>query len=160
MPTMKRLLWVDDDGEDRFLFERSILEDQGMVTDWARDATEAVVALQEKDYSLVLLDQVFPILQESSYKDVWSGCRLLYWLRGRKPPAGAPQGAAGWASFLHDKKALAGNQNIPVIIISGFQDDHVDQALEGVSPGIDIFPKPVDGDKLIETIVNLLAQPK
>jgi len=155
MAKKRRVLWVDDDGKDRFQYELSVLEDSGFTTDWALDAEEALASLSKEAYDLVLLDQVFPIGKDSSYKDVWSGCRLLYWLRSEPPPAGAPQGAL-WAWLLGKNKPKSKNREIPVIIISGFQDDHVDAALRQINQGISIFPKPVDGDELIRTIDGLL----
>jgi len=157
MEKKRRVLWVDDDGKGRFQYELSVLEEYGLATDWAVDAGEAVSSLSKTGYDLVLLDQVFPIGQESSYKDVWSGCRLLYWLRGKQPPAGAPQGAL-WASLLRRNQPAEVNRSVSVIIISGFQDDHVDEALRQENQDIAIFPKPVDGDKLLARIENLLAR--
>jgi CheY-like chemotaxis protein len=154
--TRRRALWVDDDGEDRFLYEISILKDENIFTDWAIDASEAVVRLQETAYNLVILDQVFPIDPDLSFKDVWSGCRLLYWLRGEAPPRAAHQGG-GWPEFLHEKKPLEKNRGVPVIIISGFQDDQVDEALKNANQSVTIFPKPVDGEKLTEVVTRLLS---
>jgi len=159
MTKMQRALWVDDDGEGRFPYELSVLVDHNVSTDWAIDAAEAVAKLQNTPYDLVLLDQVFPIHRDSSYKDVWSGCRLLYWLRGENPPGDSPQ-VAVWTEFLRGKVPLPINRKVPVIIISGFQDDHVDDALKKANHGIPIFPKPVDGDKLLETIAQLLSKEK
>src|SRR5262245_32422122 len=99
MPTTSRILWLDDDGPNRFPYELSVLADKGLSSDWAEDATEAVRKLSTVVFSLVLLDQVFPLVKGSTYKDIWSGCRLLYWLRGLEPPPGAPQGAI-WAKLL------------------------------------------------------------
>jgi DNA-binding response OmpR family regulator len=155
--TTLRALWVDDDREERFQYELSVLADHGLTTDWALDAAEAVARLSKNTYDLVLLDQVFPISQDSSYKDVWSGCRLLYWLRGLEPPGGAPQGAI-WAQFLRKKKPRPQNKMVPVVIISGFQDDHVDEALTKAARGILIFAKPVDGDELIAKIKKILIK--
>lgn len=106
---------------------------------------------------MVLLDQAFPIGQGYSYKDVWSGCRLLSWLRSEEPPAGAPHGAL-WVDLLRKNKPEPKNREVPVIIISGFQDDQVDAALRRINRRISIFPKPVDGDELIETIEKMLAR--
>lgn len=156
MTTTLHALWVDDDGEDRFQYELSVLADHGITTDWAIDAAQAVARLSSAPYDLILLDQVFPISQDSSYKDVWSGCRLLYWLRGLQPPSGAPQGAM-WANLLKGKRPTPKNQNRPVIIISGFQDDDVDDALKEANRSISIFPKPVDGDELRKTFLKLLS---
>ena len=157
MDRQRYVLWVDDDGRDRFLYELSILEENGLVTDWAFDAEEAISLLSKKNYDLVLLDQVFPVGRKSSYKDVWSGCRLLYWLRGEELPAEAPQGAL-WAGVLDMLQPLEENSYVPVIIISGFQDDFVDKALHEKSQGITIFPKPVNGDKLLAKIDQLMPR--
>jgi DNA-binding response OmpR family regulator len=156
MMTKRRALWVDDDNEDRFLYEISILEDENIATDWAADASEAVSKLQSTVYNLIILDQVFPIGPDSSFKDVWSGCRLLYWLRGEAPPVEAHRGG-GWPEFLDGKKPLLKNKSVPVIIISGFQDNQVDEALKNANHSVTIFPKPVDGEKLIEVVTRLLS---
>lgn len=157
MAKIRRLLWVDDDGRGRFPYELSVLDDNGFETDWASNAAEAVEMLSATNYELVLLDQVFPVDQKSSYRDVWSGCRLLYWLRGKRPPTNAPQGAM-WNELLLKNRPRPKNKNLPVIIISGFQDDSVDQALRQTNHGISIFPKPVDGDELIRTISIVLPR--
>lgn len=157
MTKKQKVLWVDDDGPDRFPYELSVLEEHHFETDWALDAEQAVNRLSAGHYNLVLLDQAFPIDYRSSYRDVWSGCRLLYWLRGKRPPTGASQGAM-WTELFRRNRPRLKNKNIPVIIISGFQDDLVDEALRQIDHEISIFPKPVDGDELIRTIDSALPR--
>jgi hypothetical protein len=61
---MKRALWVDDDGSDRFLYELCVLEEHDVTTDWAINAAEAVTALSTGDFwdltSSCRLEQIYP----------------------------------------------------------------------------------------------------
>lgn len=165
MQKFKNILWVDDDGRDHFLYELSVLAEQGVLVDFALDAAEAIAKLQANEYDLVIFDQHFPIVtvfnsqygvSTSQGQDLWSGCRLLYWLRGE--PFAEVQGQADWSAIFCDRRPLPSNRNTPVIFISGFQDDHVDKALGRVSPEIDCFPKPVDVAILTEIMARLLRK--
>lgn len=154
MKNARTLLWVDDDGAERFPYEIDCLASIGWKTDWATSAAAAAESLAASRYDLVLLDQVFPLRDGDSYKDVWSGCRLLYWLRGKGAPAGAPQ-KDEWLELARERRPFAANAGVPVIIISAFQDDHVDEALSAITPMTVILPKPVDENILLKRVKEL-----
>ena len=148
------LLWVDDDGVGRFAYEIDCLARMGWKTVWATGAEEAASTLSTSRYDLVLLDQVFPFRSGDSYRDVWTGCRLLYWLRGRGVPPDAPQREA-WLQLTKSVRPHKGNKDAPVIIVSAFQDEHVDAALSAVIPPKFILPKPVDENILLQRVKEL-----
>jgi|1186.fasta_scaffold57808_2 CheY-like chemotaxis protein len=152
MTHYRQILWVDDDGKDRFPFEIDCLKRIGWHINWAESAEEAVEKLLEKSFDLVLLDQVFPFEKDGRHKDVWSGCRLLYWLRGRDAaPHGAPPHDE-WARLAARKPPQNGNRDVMVIVISAFQDDDVDAALKTIRLPPKLLPKPVDEDLLLELV--------
>jgi CheY-like chemotaxis protein len=154
MKNSRTLLWVDDDGAERFPYEIDCLAGIGWKTVWAKNAAAAAEFLAAGRCDLVLLDQVFPFHDGDSYKDVWSGCRLLYWLRGEGAPAGAPQ-KDDWLELARGSRPFEENIGVPVIIISAFQDDHVDEALSAITPGTVILPKPVDESILLQHVKEL-----
>jgi CheY-like chemotaxis protein len=148
----RQILWVDDDGEDRFRFEIDCLKRIGWDIIWAKSAEKAVENLLEKSFDLVLLDQVFPFEEDGRHKDVWSGCRLLYWLRGGDTvPSKAPP-YDEWARLAARKPPQNGNRDVMVIVLSAFQDDAVDAALKAIRLPPKLLPKPVDEDLLLELV--------
>jgi hypothetical protein len=151
----RTLLWVDDDDAEHFPYEIDCLARIGWKTDWATSAAEAADALATNRYDLVLLDQVFPLHKDETYMDVWSGCRLLYWLRGQGAPAGAPQ-REDWIVLGRETRPSEENAGVPVIVISAFQDELVDEALGAIVPTIAILPKPVDENILLQHIKGLI----
>lgn len=147
----QRLLWLDDDGRERFPYEIDCLERLGWQIDWALNGEEAVRALAKHRYDLVLLDQVFPFVTGDRHIDAWSGCRLLFWLRGEGVPPTAPW-QSKWSKLASQQRPQNGNGEIPVVVISAFQDDHVDAAFKMIEPPPQILPKPIDDGLLLEIV--------
>ena len=154
--TEKTVLWVDDDPRERFAYEEEILTTTyGFHLTWATTITSAARALARKPFDVVLLDQMFPWGTEHDTPDVWSGCKLLYWLRGTSfTAASCPWGwSDDTATF---KKALRYprkvNRTIPVIVMSAYADVDVAAALSTASTqdkNIPMLSKPVDIPELL-----------
>lgn len=146
------LLWIDDDGPDRFLYEEYVLQGKGWRVVWATSVREALEILGKDGFDAILLDQMLPLNPGPlAPADVWSGCLLLYWLRGMARPPAAPQveepDVFGYVS------PLSSNRAIKVIIVSAFHDDEVEEAIRAAEASIPIVKKPIDLEKLIGTLV-------
>jgi hypothetical protein len=142
------LLWIDDDGPGRFLYEEYMLTKRGWSIVWATSVRDALERLGSEGFAAIMLDQMLPLDPGPlAPTDVWSGCLLLYWLRGRPRPAAAPQ-AEDPDMFL-EFSPLGGNRSSTVIIVSAFHDDEVEEAIKAIEPSMQVIKKPIDLDKLI-----------
>jgi CheY-like chemotaxis protein len=120
------LLWVDDDGRERFLYEEHLLSRRGWVIQWAKSVREAIDKLQGACFDAVLLDQMLPLEPGAlDSTDVWSGCLLLYWLRGMPGPSSAPPA------------------------LEAFHDDEVTAAIKAAGSAVPMVSKPIDAEKLL-----------
>jgi len=123
---MPRLLWIDDEGERKFLFEAYKLRQEGWIVEWAVTVEEATAALSTQPYDAVLLDQMMPLGGDGSHHvDVWTGCLVLWWLRRGHPPEAAPPLSIEASRVLWTTKALEENRRVPAICVSAFDDDEV-----------------------------------
>jgi CheY-like chemotaxis protein len=154
----KRLLWLDDDHLlERFEYEIMVIEeDFGWALKTATCLDDAVELLASENFDAVLLDQQFPVQQISdenmaSYapeaQDVWMGCVLLYWLRGKIMDI--PQSPAEVSNMLIELpiSPLEVNKAIPVVMLSVANEKAVTNALGQASKGdkgISMQGKPVD----------------
>src|SRR5215211_6192631 len=77
----KKLLWVDDDGERRFRYERRILQQEGWEVVWAEDINKAREALAIQDFGALILDQSLPFVKDGTPTGIEGGYLLLHWLR-------------------------------------------------------------------------------
>jgi CheY-like chemotaxis protein len=146
------LLWIDDDGPERFLYEEYVLQGKGWRVVWATSVREALEILSKEGFDAILLDQMLPLNPGPlAPADVWSGCLLLYWLRGMLRPSAAPQ--VEEPDMFGDISPLLSNRLNKVIIVSAFHDDEVEEAIRTVEASISIVKKPIDLDKLIVTLV-------
>lgn len=146
MADEKTLLWVDDDGEERFLYEKYSLEKKGWSITWALTVLEAARNLEEKSFDAVLLDQMLPPQKYEDEPSYWGGCALLYWLRG----AERIQDATDF-DFLGELTPRDHNQEIRVTLVSAFYDDHVmDHVNKAPGPAVELVEKPI-------TLTRLLA---
>jgi len=146
MADEKTLLWVDDDGEERFLHEKYNLEKRGWTIVWALTVLEAAEELAEKSFDAVLLDQMLPPQKYEDEPNLWGGCALLYWLRG----GGLLRDAKDF-DFVANLTPLSHNQKIRVTLVSAFYDDQVmDQVSKAPGPSVELVQKPI-------TLTRLLA---
>lgn len=150
----QRLLWIDDDGEGRYLSEVLFLAHRGWEVVWARDARSAMEILSSEQIAAVLLDQVFPHDSNLSEKeDIWAGCRLLFWLRKAKGPDKAPL-SEGWAQLLNEWQPLPENDGVPVLLVSAYQDfrngeiENTARQASETDSDMKVVRKPVDFGKI------------
>ena len=134
------LLWTDDDAPDRFLFEIGRIETRGWKVDWALDIWEAAQMLASRPFNALILDQMLPFhigenAHEPVYKEtqVWGGCVLLRWLRGKGPPDKAPLDSIEPDQRLRRLHPQPENARIPVIVVSAFYDEDVLTAMRDAS---------------------------
>jgi len=143
------LLWLDDDPKHRYSYEEEILASDGWTIVWASSVVEAAQALKRRlqpsmRIRALLLDQMTPWAGELDHQDIWSGCKLLSWLRGNAFPSGYP-----WPEDDRTKgisslgKPVPYNRSLPVLILSGFDDDDVARATKAVDD-VPMLSKPVD----------------
>lgn len=139
----RALLWIDDDGPDRFPYEEYMLAESGWKVVWATSVRDALKKLSEDRFDAILLDQMLPVDPGPlAPADVWSGCLLLYWLRDLTRPAAAPQ--AETPNVYGDGDPLEANRKAKVVIVSAFHDDEVEGAINAADNTIQIVKKPVD----------------
>jgi len=144
-----RLLWVDDDGEKRFRYERRILQQQGWEVIWAEDIDMACSLLTTEEFGALILDQSLPFIKEFTPTGIEGGYLLLHWLRRGNLPEqfDLPQG---------DTPSQPGpprpaNQRLPVLFVSAYYDEELRwqmEKLNGDSGPVDIVSKPVDQQDL------------
>ena len=145
------LLWIDDDGPDRFPYEEYMFIQSGWKVVWATSVREALSKLGKDRFDAILLDQMLPLDPGPlAPADVWSGCLLLYWLRGLPRPAAAPQ--VEDPNVFGEFVPLESNREVAVVIVSAFHDDEVEQAITTAEMTISIVKKPIDLDRLNEAI--------
>jgi CheY-like chemotaxis protein len=141
----KTLLWVDDDGEERFLYEKYNLEKRGWRITWAFTVREAAMKLAEDSYDAVLLDQMLPPRNNEDEPSFWGGCALLYWLRG----GGRLQDTRDF-DFVADFIPRPHNQIIRVTLVSAFYDDQVmSYVVNAPGPAVELVRKPIDLSHLV-----------
>jgi len=151
----RTLLWVDDDGPERFLYEAYMLERSGWKVQWARSVMEGMESLGQERFDAVLLDQMLPFgvlgADGGDPPDVWAGCLLLYWLRGLSRPSAAPPVRASDEREFSSRRAREENREVPAIIVSAFYDDDVDAAVKKVQ-AVPQFSKPLEVQQLLAVL--------
>ena len=151
-----RLLWADDDIGRRFVYNRYRLEEEGWRVEEAPHVLDAARKLSEEDYDFILLDQMYPFSAHAPADDVWGGCRLLYWLKGRtQPRVAGPVPSIEQLGKLSPRKS---NQQAPLMFLSSFDDPAVRKALHEVVPDFRLETKPIFPEQLL-TIIRELRQP-
>lgn len=148
------VLWVDDDGPDRFMYEEYLLGRKGWVIRWACDVVTAACYLKDSRFSIVIIDQMLPIQVQGELSE-WGGYHLLAWLRG----AGGqhhPE-APGLPLELHQFGTLADNRSVPVIIVSAFSDETIEDATRRLpcQASTAAIPKPIDISRLMRSVEGL-----
>jgi len=139
MADSKTLLWVDDDGKERFLYEQYNLEKRGWSITWSLTVLEAARNLEEKPFDAVLLDQTLPPQRYEDEPSYWGGCALLYWLRGGERLQDTTD-----FDFLGELTPRGHNQNIGVTLVSAFYDDQVmGYVKKAPGPLVELVQKPI-----------------
>jgi hypothetical protein len=154
----KTLLWVDDDGERRFRYERRILAKEGWDVMWAEDINTARLLLSTDDFDALILDQRLPFEKERTPTGVEGGYLLLHWVRlGILPEQFELPQADNSPEFEPPKET---NRRLQVLFISAYYDEDLQaqmQKLNGEHGQIEITPKPVDPQDLLR-FVNLIKR--
>jgi CheY-like chemotaxis protein len=141
-----RLLWVDDDGPNRFRYEEAVLkEDRRCAVDWASNVEHALSLLRTEAFDAIVLDQMLPLTEHSTASDYWGGCVVLHWLKLSSYPATAPPTLQ---PALFRAPPLPANVAAPVCFVSAFSDDDVHRELLRADRTLPIFAKPLDLDLL------------
>ena len=152
----RSLLWIDDDAPDRFRHEHRLLTRQGWEITWATSASTGAEALCNRAFKVVLLDQMLPWSDDALAKEpeeVWAGCLLLFWLRGRSRPSKAPPRKA--FERLSIMKPLPTNRTVPVILSSAYFDEEIVASFLEIEPNLVELPKPIDFDRLLEILASV-----
>jgi CheY-like chemotaxis protein len=150
------LLWIDDDAPDRFRHEHRLLTRQGWEITWATNARAGAEALRERAFKVVLLDQMLPWSEDKlgrEQEEVWAGCLLLFWLRGKSRPSKAPPREA--FDGLYAMQPLAANKTAHVILSSAYFDDEIMASLLEIEPDLPELPKPIDRDRLLDLLASV-----
>ena len=150
MEKLMKLLWIDDDGKDRFPYESRKLSNYGYEITWAESGTEAADALQKETFTTILLDQQLP-WEKNGFSVVWGGVLLYAWMRGKERPNNAPP-CEGFDAL----PKLEYKVDARVIIVSAFYDNGVAEARRALGL-IDrmVLSKPID----LETLQARLKEP-
>lgn len=154
-----RILWVDDDGEDRYLHERMLLTERGWNIDWATTVLTAADFLRTKEYRALLVDQMLPLVQ-SDAPTVWGGCVLLRWLRHAELPIEVAA-YAGDCERLRELSPAAGNSDVNVMIVSAYWDADVAHSIDTTlaeTGRVRSSPKPVQPAELIRFLDDTRTQ--
>jgi CheY-like chemotaxis protein len=168
---MPRLLWIDDDGPERFMNERRRLRKARWTVEWARGLQSAVERLTVEPFDAMLLDQMLPWPDREPGEppdttvEVWGGALLLWWLRRGRAPDSLGSAVVARYAEMWDQQPTAANRAMPVVVISAFDDSDVRAQLlevcdegEGGSPfDTPIWTKPVDLDALMAFLEDVKA---
>ena len=146
------VLWVDDDGPERFMYEQFVLERQGWRIRWALNMLEAANYLKDMLFPVVIMDQMFPIQDDEP--SAWGGYLLLAWMRGEKEIDPA---APCLPAEICRSEPLEGNRAAVVIIASAFFDKATSDALACLPHQAKtmVIPKPIHTDSLMRAIEGL-----
>jgi hypothetical protein len=149
-----KLLWTDDDGPNRFEYERYLIDSCGWSVSWAANVLQASEKLAGETFNALILDQMIPYQgDERGPLFPWGGCLLLHWLRGTYPPKRAPIDDIPPGKDLGQRKPHPDNQRLRVMVVSAFHDDDVLTALRGASDldrHLSISSKPTSDKKILD----------
>jgi len=146
----RRVLWTDDDGETRFVYEINTMRALGWEVVWAHDAVGAVERLRTERFDALILDQMLP-WQRGNPIQLWGGCVVLWWLRQQTWPPQLPSPIQVQSLPFWSQTPLAGNAEAPAILVSAFYNEEVERISRGASAldqDIEVLAKPVRIDDL------------
>lgn len=147
----QELLWIDDDEPERFVYEQRRLRQEGWRTTWARSVEHACERLAHQPFDSILLDQMVAPDGALGHLMMWSGCRLLYWLRQSATTPPWPQEDRSW-SILAQRVPLERNRTCPVTLVSAYRNVALLEATRRAGSqdaSIKILAKPFDVDALL-----------
>lgn len=154
-----RILWVDDDPKERFIYEEYILVNEDKWTiEWAKSVFEGVNALSKTPFKAIILDQMLPPKESGEDAEIWGGYYLLCWLRLHKDKLKnileSHQSHPNWLE--NSASPLESNRDIPVILVSAYHDETVLEETRSIAQGDKIcyFSKPIE----IEGVRNHLKE--
>ncbi|WP_125720544.1 response regulator [Pseudoalteromonas rubra] len=155
-----RLLWVDDE-KDNFFFETMLLEEEGFILDWATTIPEAAELLNKNHYNGILLDQQIKDGSQAVEPSlvVWMGTIFMCWLKKSNPHLNNRLEDI----LLRFRKELPEpnetNTTTPIMIVSGFYDNDVQDTINKISEGsrykIKRTNKPLEEQELLNFALNL-----
>ncbi len=148
----ENLLWIDDDGEERFPYECRLLQKAGYEIFWARSGQQAAEQLLAQSYEVILLDQQLPWQEGVSH--VWGGVMLYAWATTQDRPREAPplDGFDQLFSCPREKPIQA-----QVRIVSAFYNEGVATVQRELGlPDAEVFAKPIDMEALL---ISLGSEP-
>ncbi|NIA28933.1 MAG: response regulator [Actinobacteria bacterium] len=120
---MRKVLIVDDEVNVRLAF-KNLLEQRNYIIKQARNQAEAIEALKNEIFDVLLLDIILP-----------------------------PDGWKTGFQILEKKKKIALNAATPVIIVSGkVNSAAINQRVSEIDSIVKIFDKPVEPTDLLEAI--------
>ncbi|HEY2289787.1 MAG TPA: response regulator [Thermoanaerobaculia bacterium] len=136
-----RILWVDDDGPDRFTFERHFLNDECNATvDFAVTVNAARKKLLSFAYDLVILDNYLPA---DDPLDGAFGNGIKFLVEIREELLGSDR---GWPNV----------DSIPIVMCSALYDEELQRILDMY--GVQTLHKPIDEDALKEFVMRVKAR--
>jgi CheY-like chemotaxis protein len=144
----RTVLWVDDDGPQRFLYEEFVLTRSNWDTRWANSVEEAMEQLRNYRFDSIIVDQCVPLLRAGWTEDAWGGCRLLYWLRELYPPPRAPESRVLDNCIVGKNSPLEANRKLRVIVSSAFFDNEIDTVIRSLPGEVYFLQKPISPDRL------------
>jgi len=146
-PPPKRLLWVDDDGRERFLYEEYLLRKKGWDIIWAHTTKDAARILTQEAVDGIATDHIHPLTGDEP--TTWGGYHLIKWLRNdRDDDWGEPKRIP---PEIESYRPLDGNKNLPVLIIGAFFDEEVERRIRDLPHADELswLEKPINVEKLI-----------
>ena len=152
---IKKLLWVDDDGPERFLYETFLLESHGWEVDWKGDVQQAIAALSTGAYDALILDHLIPVEGRASVAELWSGLAIFGWLRQSR----LPNAIFGTLPLYENSAPLDSNKRIPVCFISAFYDEEIEAAIgliEAEGERVSHLSKPIATKNLIDFLDSVV----
>ncbi len=153
MSKPRRLLWLDDDAEELFAYEKYVLAGSGWTILWAHSLLEAATLLSTQQVNAVFLDQ--NVTDDAGVREnqpVWGGCRVLYWLRGARQDLPRPWLNPGEHEPWGDISPLANNQPVPVAMVSSFHDPEVWRVTLAAAPldvRLKLLSKPIEEQEIL-----------
>lgn len=161
---MSNLLWIEDEPDD-FSAARGEMEDRGWCVTFACDIVNAATLLSQTRYDALIMDLMVPGNGDGVIKGfaIWSTYRLLCWLGGTSPIAGA--GVSDQWKTLDDITPIEDNRRVPAMILSAYHWPEVTAAMGAVNRarvGVEIkfFSKPIDEERVANALLALVAEAK
>jgi hypothetical protein len=147
--SLKEILWVDDDGPSRFVYEEYHLSRAGWRLQWANSTEEAAKYLSRVRVAGVIIDSMHPLKNYGDSPTILGGYQLLKWLKDDW--SGHWGNAERIPPELARQKPLSENRQVPVLVVSSFYDDEVERRIQRLPQADELswLAKPIDGVKLM-----------